>query len=250
VTAEDSTGATVPSYTGTVQLSSTDGHAVFGGNGLPVSYTFVASDNGAHTFTVMLQTAGSQTITATDQANKSLTATTNPITVNAGPFSKFVVSVPDGNTIAAGNPFLFTAQAADSFGNPVTSYSGPTNITATATPADPQSNVPITGTLNSSGFGFFLGNLKTAGSYTLTTTAGTVSGNERQPHRHPLGPQLLHRRCTPCRHHRQPLRCHGHRLRPLRQHRHRLHRHGQARQHRPGRRYPGGQLHVHDRNPQ
>ena len=176
VTAEDTTGTTVPSYTGTVQLTSTDGRAVAGANGLPASYTFVGSDNGAHTFKVMLESAGSQTITVTDQANNSLTATTNPIMVSAGPFSAFAVSVPGGNTIVAGNPFLFTAQAADSFGNPVTSYSGPTSVTASASPPDPQSNFPITETLNSSGFGIFLGNLKTAGSYTLTATAGTVSG--------------------------------------------------------------------------
>jgi hypothetical protein len=84
--------------------------------------------------------------------------------------------ITGGGTIVAGNPFLFTVQAADSLGNPVTTYSGPTGITATATPADPQGNFPITGALNSSGFGFFAGTLKTAGSYMLTITAGTFSG--------------------------------------------------------------------------
>jgi hypothetical protein len=96
--------------------------------------------------------------------------------VSAGPFSQFVIGVPGGNTIAVGNPFLFTVQAADSFGNLVTSYSGPTSVAATLSPPDPQGNLPITGTLNSSGFGFFLANLKTPGSYTLTATAGALSG--------------------------------------------------------------------------
>jgi N-acetylneuraminic acid mutarotase len=66
VAAEDSAGITIPNYAGTVQLTSTDSHATAGGNALPITYTFVPSDNGAHTFTVALTTVSSQTITATD----------------------------------------------------------------------------------------------------------------------------------------------------------------------------------------
>jgi sugar lactone lactonase YvrE len=168
VTAEDSTGAPVPSYTGTVHFTSSDLSAV-----LPSDYTFTSSDNGTHTFTVTLQSAGSQSLTVTDQANTSLTATTGPITVNGGS-AKFLVSIPSGNTIVVGDPFLVTVQAVDASGNPVANYSGPTNVTFSSSPPDPQKS--FTATLNSSGYGFFLGNLKTAGSYTLTATAGTVSG--------------------------------------------------------------------------
>jgi hypothetical protein len=175
VTAEDSTGTPVPNYTGTIQLSSTDGRAALGSNGLPATYTFVGSDNGTRTFTVTLASAGSQTITVIDQANSTLTATTRPITVTAGS-PKFVVSIPGSNMIASGSPFLFTVQATDPLGNPLTSYSGPTTITVAASPPDPQNNLPIIGTLNSSGFGLILGNLKTAGSYTLTATAGALTG--------------------------------------------------------------------------
>src|SRR5207302_11111608 len=64
--------------------------------------------------------------------------------------------------------------AVDASGNLVPRYTGPTGITVTSSPPDPQSS--FTGTLNSSGFGFFFGTLKTAGSYTLTATAGTFSG--------------------------------------------------------------------------
>jgi N-acetylneuraminic acid mutarotase/sugar lactone lactonase YvrE len=98
VTAEDANGKAVPSYTGTVQLTSMDAHAVTAGNGLPTSYTFVPSDNGAHSFTVMLATAGSQTITATDQANNDLTATTSPVTVTAGSFPVNSWSAPRART--------------------------------------------------------------------------------------------------------------------------------------------------------
>jgi N-acetylneuraminic acid mutarotase len=172
VTAEDSTGTPVPSYTGMVGLTSTDGQAALGDQGLPRSYTFVPSDHGVHTFTVTLATPGKQTITISDQANNSLTATTSPITVSSP--ARFLVNIPSGNKIVAGNPFLLTVQAVDASGQPLPSYTGPTSVTVGSSPPDPQDT--FTGTLNSSGFGYFLGNVKTAGNYALTATAGTFSG--------------------------------------------------------------------------
>jgi hypothetical protein len=171
VTAQNSDGTTNSSYTGTIHLSSSDPRAL-----LPADYTFTTADRGAHSFTIALSTAGSQTLTATDQVDHTLTATTAPITVSPSVASKMVVSLPAGNTVAAGSPFLVTAQAADQFGNPVTTYAGPTSVTAAASPPDPQADSPITCTLSSGGFGFFLVNLKTAGTYTLALAAGSVSG--------------------------------------------------------------------------
>jgi hypothetical protein len=79
VTALDASNNLVPGYRGTVTLSSSDGAAV-----LPGSYTFIAADNGVHTFTgVVLNTAGSQTVTATDQGKSSLTGSAH-VTVSAG----------------------------------------------------------------------------------------------------------------------------------------------------------------------
>ncbi len=60
VTAEDGSGTAIAGYTGTVTLSSTDAHAT-----LPAAYTFVASENGVHTFAVTLNTGGTQTVTVT-----------------------------------------------------------------------------------------------------------------------------------------------------------------------------------------
>src|SRR3977135_588015 len=60
VTAQDITNATDTAYAGTVTLSSSDPAAI-----LPQAYTFKASDHGARTFTVTLNTPGQQTITAT-----------------------------------------------------------------------------------------------------------------------------------------------------------------------------------------
>jgi hypothetical protein len=51
-------------YTGTIHFTSTDPNAV-----LPDDYTFVADDGGQQTFSVRLQTPGTQTITAYDVTN-------------------------------------------------------------------------------------------------------------------------------------------------------------------------------------
>src|SRR5262249_44536711 len=63
-------GATDTKYTGTVYFTSTDPHAV-----LPAKYTFTTADDGMHTFSVTLNTAGTQSITATDAALGGTTGT-------------------------------------------------------------------------------------------------------------------------------------------------------------------------------
>jgi hypothetical protein len=78
VTAKDLFNNTVTGYTGTVHFTSTDLDA---GTVLPADYTFVTGENGSHTFSAKLQTVGSQTITATDTANATITGTSNPILV-------------------------------------------------------------------------------------------------------------------------------------------------------------------------
>ncbi len=93
------------------------------------------------------------------------------------PFSKFVVNVLGSTSATAGSSFLVTVQAADQLGYPITAYSGPSTFTATLSPADPLISPSLTGTLNSSGFGFFLETLKTAGAYTINVTAGSFTGS-------------------------------------------------------------------------
>ena len=78
VTAYDAYGNVATGYTGTVTLTSSDPHAV-----LPLSYTFVAADAGQHSFTVTLDTSGTQSITATDTATSSLSASESGIAVQA-----------------------------------------------------------------------------------------------------------------------------------------------------------------------
>ncbi|MGA3882053.1 hypothetical protein ACPCYY_19660, partial [Bacillus pumilus] len=62
-------GNVATGYTGTVHFTSTDGIAV-----LPADTTLT---NGVGTFSETLDTAGSQTITATDTAHGAITGTSN-----------------------------------------------------------------------------------------------------------------------------------------------------------------------------
>ena len=67
-TAQDAFGNTTIDYRGTVHFVSTDPLAV-----LPVNHTFVAADMGSFNATVILKTAGIQTVTATDVVTGSIT---------------------------------------------------------------------------------------------------------------------------------------------------------------------------------
>ena len=65
VTAENSSGSTVPSYSGTVRFSVSDGGAL-----LPAATTLT---NGVGVFTMTLETVGNQTFTATDSVTAAIT---------------------------------------------------------------------------------------------------------------------------------------------------------------------------------
>jgi CSLREA domain-containing protein len=72
VTALDPYGNVATGFLDTIHFSSSDNKAV-----LPSDYPFTGADSGVHTFTngVILKTSGSQTITATDKSNHSITGT-------------------------------------------------------------------------------------------------------------------------------------------------------------------------------
>jgi len=117
VTAQDAQGNTVPGYSGTVSFASTDAQAV-----LPGDYPFVSGDNGSHSFTLILKSVGTQSITATDTATGSITGTQSGITVNPGPLAKFALALssPQTNGVAFTGANTLTAQ--DAYGNTVTTF--------------------------------------------------------------------------------------------------------------------------------
>jgi hypothetical protein len=77
VTAIDGSGNPVTDYPGRVQFTSTDGQAVLPSN------SPLTSGTGTATFSVTLNTAGNQTITATDVVTATLSGTSNSIHVPA-----------------------------------------------------------------------------------------------------------------------------------------------------------------------
>src|SRR5207245_5306424 len=128
-----SQGARATGYTGTVHFTSTDAQAV-----LPANYTFTSStaatpncttscDQGIHTFTnaVVLKTAATQSVTATDTSKSTVTGSQNGIVVQAQTASRLVVSglaTAAGRT--AGTAMSPTVEVKDAYGNRVTSYTG------------------------------------------------------------------------------------------------------------------------------
>ncbi len=79
LTARDAYGNIATGYTGTVQLTSTDGAAILS----PAKYTFNATtDAGAHTFSVTFETSGTETVTAADTNNSTLTTTSANVVVS------------------------------------------------------------------------------------------------------------------------------------------------------------------------
>ncbi|MHB1561204.1 MAG: S8 family serine peptidase, partial [Isosphaeraceae bacterium] len=163
VSAVDSYGNTVAGYTGTVALSTTDTLAVI----QPSSYTFLASDNGQHTFTATFKTAGTQSITATDSAS-NYTASETGIAVQAAAASTLqVVGAPSAEV--AGTAFSLTVTAYDAYGNIATGFADTLNLSSTDPQAvfQPSSH---TFTTNDAGTFTFTATLETAGSQTITFT--------------------------------------------------------------------------------
>ena len=158
VTALTAGNATATGYSGTLQLTSTDGQAT----GLLSSATLTS---GVGIFSVTLKTAGSQTVTAADTVTPGITGTSNNITVNAASASSFVVT-PQYPSLYAGYLFHVTVTAHDQFGNTATGYAGTVRFTST----DIQATLPANSTLIAGTHVFSNVTLGTVGSQTVTAT--------------------------------------------------------------------------------
>ena len=163
VTAFDQNNNLLTSYTGTVQITSSDVQA-----GLPASATLAS---GVGVFTVTLKTAGAQTLTATDTANSSITGHSSGIIVSPALTAHFALNAP--SVVTAGS-VRFTVAAQDAFNNATTTYDGIVGFTS----SDSRATLPPSTAL-SNGIGTFSATLKTVGSQTLAATdvsTGTIVG--------------------------------------------------------------------------
>jgi hypothetical protein len=162
VTAVNADGSTDTNYTGKVHFTSSDPKA-----GLPTNYTFTSADAGVHTFTARLKTAGSQTITATDTANKSVIGTESGIVVTPAAAASLVVAgFP--SPITAGVAGKFTVTLEDAYGNIASGYGGTVHFSS----SDAKAVLPsdYTFTAADAGVHTFRATLKTAGTQSITAT--------------------------------------------------------------------------------
>lgn len=158
ITARDPYGNLATGYTGMVHFSSSDGQAV-----LPANSTLT---NGMGQFSAMLNTAGTQSLTATDTINASLIGTQGGITVNPAVKTLAVAGFP--SAITAGVAGSVTVIAKDSNGNVATWYTG----TVVFSSSDAQAVLPATYTFTAADNGVHTFNaiLKTAGTKAITVT--------------------------------------------------------------------------------
>jgi hypothetical protein len=158
VRATNTDGSTDTGYRGTVHFTSSDSQA-----SLPADYTFTAADNGRHSFSVTLNTIGTQSITATDIVSNTF-GTQSGIIVN--PLGLSVSGFPSPITAGAAGNAIVTALNSNGFTD--TSYRGTVHFTS----SDPQANLPAdyTFTAADNGRHTFSVTLFTAGSQSITAT--------------------------------------------------------------------------------
>jgi hypothetical protein len=164
VTAVDAYGNRIHGYLGTVHFTSTDAKAK-----LPANYTFTAADAGTHVFSgnVILKTAGTQSVTATDTLTASIKGAQAGIVVNPAAVKTLVVSgltTPRTKGVAGS----LRVTAVDAYGNRVHSYLGTVHFTSTDAKAKLPANYKFTAA--DAGTHVFIVTLKTAGTRSVTAT--------------------------------------------------------------------------------
>ncbi len=159
VTATDANGNVLTGYTGTVDFASFDPQAV-----LPANYTFTAADQGMHTFTVTLKTAGVQALFVADTAAPTMNGREVGIQVNPGQVAQLIF-VDSPVSVKRGSSFSLYVEALDAYGNPTT-FSDTMHFSS----SDPRAVLPSDETFpgNFANLGIFI--LRTRGTQTITMT--------------------------------------------------------------------------------
>jgi hypothetical protein len=167
VTALDTNGVLFAGYSGTVHFNSSDPQA-----GLPGNYTFTAADKGVHTFTVILKTAGSQSIVVTDTATATVTGKQSTIAVSAAGVAGSIAISASAMTTTAGASQAYTVTVRDPYGNIMTGFTDTVRFTS----SDPQAVLPskYTFTATDKGVHQFNATLKTAGTQNIAVASATT----------------------------------------------------------------------------
>jgi thermitase len=166
VSAQDGLNNTVTDYAGAVHFTSSDPEAV-----LPADYTFVAGDNGTHSFSATLKTAGNQSVSVVDTVQSDIKCSQSGITVNPAAKSKLVWGIQPAQTVVPGETWpVFTVKIVDCYGNQTIDTDIITIIPSSGN---------LNGTLNcvaATGIATFSNISRTmTGTLTLTATSGTLT---------------------------------------------------------------------------
>lgn len=139
ITAYDTLGNVMTTYTGTIHFTSDDTLAV-----LPTNYTFTLGDAGTHTFTnaFKLKKTGSHYLKANDTVTTTVVGQQSNITVNPAAIGSFTVSGAT-SPIAAGVTTAATVSALDIYGNAKTDYTGTVGFTSNDMAATLPANYPF-----------------------------------------------------------------------------------------------------------
>jgi hypothetical protein len=177
VKALDASSNVATGYAGTVHFTASDANAT-----LPADYTFTPSDKGVHTFFgVIIRTAGSQWVRATDRSTGSVTGSQTATVAPAVASTLAVSSVL--NPYPAGTAHSVQLAAYDAYGNVATGYRGTVHFTT----SDAKASVPANYTFTASDKGVHTFSnalrpgltFKTAGSQWLRATdiaTATITG--------------------------------------------------------------------------
>ena len=162
VTAYDAYGNVATGYLGTVAFTSSDAKAI-----LPANYLMIPEDQGVFAFTATLETAGTQSITATDTSTSTITSTESNIVVQAAALNSLVVTgFPASDTAGAAGSLTVTAY--DIYGNLATNYTGTVSLTSSDLRAVLPASYPFTAA--DAGKHTFPVTLETSGTQSITAT--------------------------------------------------------------------------------
>jgi hypothetical protein len=167
IVGRDIYGNLTPSYAGTVHYTSSDTSAV-----LPADTTLV---NGVATVNVTFMTVGTETVTATDVANPSVTGT---MSSNATPPVAALFTLTGYPATMAGLTNTFTVTVRDTIGQIATGYTGAVFFSS----SDFRASLPFgyTFTAADAGVHTFSATLRTAGTQSINVfdTTGALHGSQ------------------------------------------------------------------------
>jgi hypothetical protein len=161
VVALDASDHLAYNYTGTVEITSSDGAAT-----LPANYTFTAANHGLAFVEVTLNTQASQTITATDTTTASITGSVTT-TVNPAPVATHFLVLASPN-VEPGVAAPIEIIALDASNHLAYTYTGTVHFTS----SDNAATLPANFTFTSANNGVYASTvtMQTAGSQTITAT--------------------------------------------------------------------------------